>query len=364
MTVANPRILLVGDSLALGGTEGQFTEIAVGLSRSRWDVDVSCLRAEGPLRTKLESAGVRAWSCGRGSLKSPRLLLAVSALARYPRTHRVRLVHAFDFYSNILGVLAARIARVPVVIASQRDLGDLRSPFQRRVHQSVLRLADYILVNSEAVAERIEPNRAAGRGRIVVIPNGVDAARFSPGGRRRPPPGAVTVGTLANLRPEKGLSDFMRAAALVRERCDARFVVWGDGPLRSDLEHLLRALGLDGKIELRGRSTEPEARTPGARHLRADLAQRSMLERPYRSHGDGAAGGRDSVGGNPELVEDEVTGVLTPPADPAGLAKAILRLIEQPAVVERLGAARASGRERSSASSACSTGSSFATSRP
>jgi glycosyltransferase involved in cell wall biosynthesis len=338
LTVGNPRILLVGDSLALGGTEGQFTAIAVGLSRSRWDVDVSCLRAEGPLRTKLESAGVRAWSCGRGSLKSPRLLLAVSALARYLRTHRILLVHSFDFYSNILGVLAARIARVPVVIASQRDLGDLRPPFQRRVHQSVLRLADYILVNSEAVAERIEPHRAAGLGRIVVIPNGVDAARFSPGGRRRSPAGAVTVGTLANLRPEKGLSDFMRAAALVRERCDARFVVWGDGPLRSDLEHLVRALGLDGAIELRGRTTEPEL---ALRELDifvltslSEACSNVLLE----AMATGLAVVATRVGGNPELVEDEVTGVLTPPADPAGLAKAILRLIEQPAVVERLGA--------------------------
>src|SRR5262249_39717925 len=60
---SGPRILLIGDSLAVGGTEGQLTEIACRLSRSAWQLDVSCLRAEGPLRARLEAAGVSAWSC-------------------------------------------------------------------------------------------------------------------------------------------------------------------------------------------------------------------------------------------------------------------------------------------------------------
>src|SRR5260370_38981302 len=72
-----PAILLMGDSLDRGGAEGQFVEVATRLDRSRWDVHVSCLRAEGPLRTRLETAGVRPWGCGRGSLKSPPSLGAV-----------------------------------------------------------------------------------------------------------------------------------------------------------------------------------------------------------------------------------------------------------------------------------------------
>ncbi len=111
MSAGHPAVLLIGDSLNLGGTEGQFVTVACGLNRARWDVHVSCLRAEGPLHARLERAGVHAWSCGRGSFKSPRLALAVLGLVRYLRAHRIRLVHSFDFYSNILGVPAARIAR-------------------------------------------------------------------------------------------------------------------------------------------------------------------------------------------------------------------------------------------------------------
>ena len=336
MTTPDPRILLVGDTLGLGGTEGQFTEIACALNRSYWQVDVSCLRAEGPLRSKLESAGVHAWTCGRGSLKSPRVALVISKLARYMRAQRVRLVHCFDFYSNLVGVPAARLARVPVVIASQRDLGNLRPAFQQRVHRSVLRRATHVFVNSEAVAERVKNDRALDPGRIVVIPNGVDVSRFSPGGRRSGS-GRLTVGTLANLRPEKGVADFLRAAGLVRERCpEVRFVVWGDGPLRSDMEALVRDLGLGEIVELRGSTTRPEH---ALREL--DIFVLASVSEACSNVLLEAMATRlpviaTRVGGNPGLVEDEVTGLLVPASDPGDLAKAIIRLVEQPDVAERL----------------------------
>src|SRR5213594_2555841 len=190
-------ILLLCHELTLGGTEGQFVEIACRLDRSRWDPHVSCVRAEGPQRARLGAAGVQAWSCGKGSFKSTRFAVAVVKLARFLRAHRVRLVHCFEFYSNLLGVPAARLARVPVVIASQRDLGNLRPPEQRRLHNLALRLADYVVVNT----------------RIVVIPNGVDCTRFSPSQGEDHPPGRVMIGAVAMLRPEKGLVDLVLAAA-------------------------------------------------------------------------------------------------------------------------------------------------------
>ncbi len=81
MSAGRLAILLMGDTLNFGGTEGQFVEVACRLDRSRWDVHVTCLRAEGPLRARLENAGIRAWSCGRGSFKSPRFLVALWGLS-------------------------------------------------------------------------------------------------------------------------------------------------------------------------------------------------------------------------------------------------------------------------------------------
>jgi glycosyltransferase involved in cell wall biosynthesis len=340
MSGGGPRILLLGDTLALGGSEGQFVEVACGLERAGWSVHVSCLRAEGPLRGRLDAAGLRAWSCGRGSFRSPRVLAAAWGLARYLRVHRIRLVHSFDFYSNLLGVPAARLARTPITIASQRDLGDLRPRFQRALHRAVLGLADHVLVNADAVGDQLKLDGGVAPGKIVVVRNGVDLARFAPAPTaRRRVAGELTVGTLAKLRPEKGLVHLVHAAAVVKELYPhARFVIWGDGPLRADLERLIQNLGLGRTIELRGPTVEPEV---ALRELDifvlpsvSEACSNALLQAMATRLAVVATG----VGGNPALVKDEVTGLLVPPADGAALAKAIIRLIEDPALAAALAA--------------------------
>lgn len=331
-------MLLLGDTLNVGGTEGQFAEVACGLDRSRWDVHVACVRAEGPLRARLEDVGLQPWSLGPSSFKSPGLVVAMLRLAAYLRRHAVRLVHCFDFYSNIVGVPAARLARTPVVIASQRDMGNLRSRGQQSIHSIALGLATHILVNSEAIAACLAQTRAARHNRLEMVPNGVDLTRFEP--VAVPTSGEVTtVATLANLRPEKGLAQLVEAAAIVTRRAPrARFVIWGEGALRADLEARIRTLGLTGRVEMRGATREPaQALKQCQIFVLASLSEASsnvVLE--AMATGLPVVGTR--VGGIPGLVDDHRTGLLVPPDNAPALAEAILRLIEAPALATEMGA--------------------------
>ena len=331
-------MLLLGDTLNVGGTEGQFAEVACGLDRSRWDVHVACVRAEGPLRARLEDVGLQPWSLGPSSFKSPGLVVAILRLAAYLRRHTVRLVHCFDFYSNIVGVPAARLARTPVVIASQRDMGNLRSRGQQSIHSIALGLATHILVNSEAIAACLAQTRAARHNRLEMVPNGVDLTRFEP--VAVPTSGEVTtVATLANLRPEKGLAQLVEAAAIVTRRAPrARFVIWGEGALRADLEARIRTLGLTGRVEMRGATREPaQALKQCQIFVLASLSEASsnvVLE--AMATGLPVVGTR--VGGIPGLVDDHRTGLLVPPDNAPALAEAILRLIEAPAMATEMGA--------------------------
>ena len=96
----------------------------------------------------------------------------------------------------------------------------------------MLRLATHVLVNSDAIAARLAHTRAARSGRLCVIPNGVDLSRFGPAEGATPRPAGLVVGTLANLRPEKGLHELVEAAALVKSRiAGVSFAIWGEGPL-------------------------------------------------------------------------------------------------------------------------------------
>lgn len=321
-------VLLIGDSLRYGGTEGQFVEVARGIERRDWDVHVTCLRAEGRLRPRLEDAGLRPWSCGPGSLRSPRLLSGVVRLARAMRLRGITVSHSFDFYSNVLGVLAARLARVPVVIASQRDLGNLRPPFQQRLHRWVLRRADAVTVNSPAIAARLIDQGTLPSPRVILIQNGIDLHRFRPSSPAARP---ATVMTLGNLRPEKGHADFVEAAGLVHERFPhAAFEVWGDGPLRRTLQAHINRLGLDGVVALHGETSQPELVLGRAGIFvlpsRSEATSNVLLE----AMATGLPVLATRVGGTPWVIEDEVSGLLVPPGDPAALGKAIIRLLESP----------------------------------
>lgn len=341
MSDARPSVLLMGDTLNFGGTEGQFVELACGLDRARWDLDVACIRAEGPLRARLEAAGVHAWTCGRGSFKSPRLIGAIRALARHLRARRVQIVHCFDFYSNVLGVLAARAARVPAIIASQRDLGNLRPWHEQRTHSAMLRLATHVLVNSDATAERLAGTRAGRSGRLSVVRNGVDLARFRPAdSRRRSSPDSLTVGTLANLRPEKGLLQLLEAARLVHEQAPAvRFSVWGEGPLRPTLEARIHSLGLGDTVRLHGTTREPEKALQSCDVFVLPSLSEASSNVLLEAMATALPVVTTRIGGNPGIIEDGRTGLLVPAGDPGALAAAIGSLLTSPGLASQMATA-------------------------
>ncbi len=339
MSALRPRLLLLGDTLDLGGTEGQFAEVACGLDPSRWDVRVSCVRAAGPLRARLEAAGFRPWSCGPASLKSPALPLAMTRLAGHLRREGIQLVHSFGFYSNTVGVPAGRLARTPAVIASQRDMGDLRPPLQRRLHSMVLAMSTHVLVNSEAIAGRLSGTRAARNGRVSVIPNGVDVVRFRPSTRPGGGRPSVTIGTLANLRPEKGLRQLLEAAARVsRSAPNVRFVVWGDGPLRGELDAVVRAHALSGAVELRGATPDPDTALRECDIFVLPSLSEASPNVVLEAMATGLPVVATRVGGVPGLVDDLRTGILVPPDDPQGLAEAIVKLLQTPTLAAEMGA--------------------------
>src|SRR3569832_560302 len=99
-------------------------------------------------------------------------------LARHLRRHRVAIAHAFDFYANMTMVPAARLARVPVVIGSQRQLGDLLSPAQFRAQLAVFRFCDRVVCNSRAAARPLI-DHGLSESKVVVIGNGLPAEAFA-----------------------------------------------------------------------------------------------------------------------------------------------------------------------------------------
>ena len=275
---------------------------------------------------------------------------AIRTLAWIYRKERPDIVHAYLPAACVIGPIAARLAGVRRVIVSRRSLGNYKAkyPLLRRVEPLGYRLADVVMVNSDAVRRDVERTERFWGGKIRLVYNGIDTEMPDPApiGDLFPElSGGPVVTYVANLFPYKGHVDLVRAArAVVDYMPAARFLLVGrDAGEMGGVRSEIAALGLERHVLLAG--------------LRADsvriMAASSLVVHPSHEEGfsntilEAMAAGKavvaTRVGGNPEAVADGETGILVPPRDPASLSGAILSLLRDPARARAMGEA---GRRR------------------
>jgi glycosyltransferase involved in cell wall biosynthesis len=341
----------------IGGTERQFVNLVRGLDRSRFDVHLACFRREGQFLQELGDGMASLTQYPLPSLHSLTAASQLLRLARHIRRSRIQIVHTFGFYPNLFGIAAARLARVPVLIASIRDTGDHLTPRQRRMQRWACQFADLVLANAEAVRRRLIEEGYDSR-RIAVIRNGIVFERFgrrTDGARMRHelglPPAGPVVALLSRLSQPKGVDYFMEAAALVARRHPAaHFLIVGDSSAdaagaayRVSLQHAVERLGLAGRVTFTGfRRDVPDLLSFVTVSVLPSLSE-GLSNVIIESMAAGLPVVATAVGGNLELVEDGVTGFLVPARDAAALARAVDPLLADLQLAARLGEA---GRRR------------------
>ena len=321
-------ILLMINSLETGGSERQFVELARSLRADHFQVHLGCLLKKGPL---LDGLGdLHSFDLG-GSLYGLQSIKSRWALARRLRKLRVRVAHAFDFYSNLILIPAARLARVPVVIGSHRQLGDLLTPAQFRAQLMIFRWCDRVVCNSRAAADRL---RQAGlpENKLVVIGNALPPEAFAetaPALIRAA--GTVRVGMIARMNASyKNHHVFLGAAArLSRMFPGAKFLLIGDGPLRPELERHAAELGLQDCIQFLGDRRDIPAVLANMDVSVVPSASESLSNVMLESMAAGVPVVATDVGGNCELAGDG-RAVLIAPNDVEALAAGIGRVLADP----------------------------------
>jgi hypothetical protein len=147
------RLLKVVPTLLCGGTENQAITLARSLHEQGFSVEVACLRRLGPFVQEISDRGIPLSEYPIPGFYSFAALVQKIKFARHMKTRRIDVMHAYSFYGNVFGILPARLAATPVVIASIRDRGAYLTPMQKRVQRFVCRFADCVLVNAEAVKD-------------------------------------------------------------------------------------------------------------------------------------------------------------------------------------------------------------------
>lgn len=338
------RVFHLIDSFNVGGTETQAVELARRLPATGYEVTVGCLKREGPLEDRLQGTGIAIREFrSRGGIDSPSGLRQLLRMSWFLRSFDI--VHTHDLWSNLVGVPAARLAGIPAIVSSRRDLSHLEwYQGKRRVCLKwIQNLGGAVVTNAAPIRDVLLGEDRFDPRKVRVIHNGVDVAKFKSARKDRirlfPDAGdGKLVVLVGNMHTDvKGHPWLIAAAPAVLERFpDTRFVLVGDGEQRSSFERQARESGVLQNFLFVGRRSDiPEILAScdiAVLPSRAEGLPNAVLE--YMAAGLPVIASR--VGGNAELVQDGVTGMLVPPEDSAALSAALLKLLSEPALARCL----------------------------
>jgi glycosyltransferase involved in cell wall biosynthesis len=343
------RVCFLIDELAPAGTETQLLALLRHIDRGRVEPTLCLLRGDSPTSRALEPDDCAVRRLGVGSLRHPGTLALVRRFARFLRRRSIDVVQAYFPDSCYFGLVAAWLAGVPHRVRTRNNLGHWLTPLHRALGRLLNRFATLTVTNCQAARDALLASERPAPESVVVLENGVDLDRFdriplltSGGGE------ALRVGTVANLRPVKGLDLLVEAAArLASTHPRAVFEVAGEGEQRPALEIQINKSGLDGRFALRGCVADVAGFLAGLRVAVLCSHSEGMSNALLEYMAAGRAVVATAVGAAPHLIEDGVHGLLVPSGDAGALARAIDRLLREPHLAARLGqAARARALER------------------
>ena len=331
-------ILYLIDRLAVGGTERQLGLLLKGLDRELFQPHLGTIRPGGE-RIDLPD-DVPLLPLDFKSFFSPSTVNCLWQLGIYIRNQRIRIVQTF-FQDPTLLAAFSRVFHQARLVGSFRDLG-----FWRNWRESMkMRLAfpafNGFIANSNAVKEYFVGTDGIPPQKIIVIANGIVMPATPPRTEFSKNPGTPLVGIVANLnRSVKRIEDFIKAAALVRQRFpEVSFVIVGDGHLRSEFEALSRNLGLGEVLKFAGEVLHPIEMIRefhvGVNTSETEGLSNAILE--YMACGVPVVA--TATGGNSELVHDGENGFLVPVGDVNRMAERIVALLGEPDLRARMSAA-------------------------
>lgn len=351
------RVLHLITSFEVGGTERQAVELLKRIDRRRFDVSLAAIRLEGPLYREVAAIFPRAPQFPLTSFYNANAAKQLMRLRGWMIKERVEILHAHDFYAGLLGAAAARLAGVRA-IACQRHM----RLSDRRAHEwgtrLTHRLANRVLVNSEAIRDHLLAGGVVAPEKIVVIRNGLsdaaERAAFDNDGRAKQraallrelnlDEGAKLIGLVARLQPVKGHRYFIEAASRIAvAEPKAHFLMVGAGALRREIEEHAARLGLADRAHLLGARSDAASIAAGFDVAVLASLHEGLPNAVMEAMAVGAPVVATAVGGTTELVIDGATGFLAPPADADALARRILDAIRNPEQSARMAE---NGRQR------------------
>jgi glycosyltransferase involved in cell wall biosynthesis len=315
-------------TLEIGGLERLAIDLAVAQQADGHEPLLYCLWQSGPLQAEAERAGIPVVLFGKSKGFSPR---TVSEIRQRLERDRPDVLHTHNAMVHHYGVLAARLAKIPVVVNTRHGIGVLQSDRKTSLlFRSTLPWTDSVVMVSESTREFFAREQGVPYTKSRVILNGIQVEKFA---RQRARPGSVRprfrFGTVGRLVEAKDHASLVRAFAQVIGRLpDATLEIVGEGPLRPQIERLVEELGLRGKVFLPGASAD----IPGFLQNLDAFVLSSLTEGLPVALLEAMSAGlpivSTRIAGVPEVAPENTVAIFSTPGNPAELAASMVRMAE------------------------------------
>lgn len=322
-----------------GGAQRYVYDLALGARGAGHDVSVLC-GGEGPLVSKLKVEQIKVTPL-------PRLIRDISILAdlksffdilKILKSEKPDVFHINSSKIGGLGALAGRIAHVKKIIFTAHGwaFNEERSWYQKLIIKKFVWLTILFSHQTICVSEKTKQDIAwlpFISKKLVVIRNGVESFEIKPKSERK----NLTIGTITELHQVKGLDIAIRGFTKAFKYTNTIFEIIGEGKEKENLMRLARELGVEAQVKFLG--FKDNARELLSRFDIFVLASRSEAM-PYALLEAGVASLpviATNVGGVPEIIKNNETGLLIPKEDPKALAQALKKFSLEPLLRKVLG---------------------------
>ncbi len=328
-----PVVFLV-TNLDTGGAERQLAELVTRMDPRRFRPIVVCQKCGGPFYDDIEHAGIETHALEAPGRWDPRFAWRLAALCRHVKAEAL-VIRGFS--TGVIGRLVGWSLGIRPILMAEHSTGRIDcDPKKRPIERLLSRHTDGAIAVARGQVPFLVDDKGFDPERIRVIYNGIDLEDWTPAERDEAlcaelgiPLEAPVVGILAMLRPEKDHGTFLEAARLVLEEVpECRFLIVGEGVERAALEKRTADLGLSERVLFTGRRTDvPRLLSV----FDVSVLSSVTVETFPMSFLEAMAMARPlvttRVGGVPEMIEEGENGFVVDLRDPAGLARALVRVV-------------------------------------
>lgn len=323
---------LVSEDGLMGGTEKQVVEIINRLDRNKFDLYLILLKQKKH-KSLLENLHCRKKFVAFTSFKNPIDLKKIFNLVFFLKREKIEILHVFFPDSHIVGVFAGKMAGIPKIISSRRDMGYWHTKSTKWFFYLLKNFIQKVLVNSNSIKEYLIKKENIKPSKIEHISNGIDLEEINKMKAQKLDlikNASIVIGFVGNFnRTVKRIDIFVNAAMQIAQKYkDALFLVVGGGQLDNDLVNLINKNRTSNNLYFLGKVSNAipyiKLMDIGVNCSDSEGFSNSIMEfmackKPVVA---------TVSGGNKDLVQHKKTGILVQPDNIDNLVQALIYLIE------------------------------------